>query len=347
MHAFFHTIRSQLPLIQAPMAGAQDETLAIAVAQAGGVGSLPCALLTPEGLMTSATRFQNATAGPLNLNFFCHTPTARDPKREAAWLHELHAFYEGLKVAPEYPTTGLPRTLAADMVDVVCAIKPAVVSFHFGLPALQFVDRIRESGAKIIATATTLEEALYLEENGCDAIIAQSRAAGGHQGVFLPTNSPSRLPTLELVPRIAAALRIPVIAAGGIADASAIRAAIAAGASGVQIGTRFLKSPESTITPLHRQILNSDENRETAITNVFTGRPARGFVNTLVRGIGPMNPNVQAFPHAISALAPLKAATTGSEDFVSLWAGENWKIGDAKPAKDIIKDLAEGFYPLD
>ena len=345
MHTFFSDIGAQIPLIQSPMAGAQDEELAIAVAQAGGIGSIPCSTSSPQQVHASARRFQSVTSGPLNLNFFCHKVTDRDTQREAIWLNELRGFYDDLSVAPEYPETGLPNTLSADMVDVACAIKPTIASFHFGLPPTDFIDRIRATGAKIIATATTLEEAIFLERSGCDAVIAQSQAAGGHQGMFLPTAEPSRLPTMDLVQCIAAVVKIPVIAAGGIADTETIRAVMAVGASAVQIGTRFLKSPESKITPVHRRILEGDIDRETAITNVFTGRPARGFINRLVREVGPINRNVQAYPYAISALAPLKAATAGTEDFVSLWAGENWKTGETKPAADIVAELAAAFRP--
>ena len=345
MHTFFRDIGVQFPLIQAPMAGAQDEELAIAVAQAGGVGSIPCAALTPKEVHASATRFKNTTSGPLSLNFFCHTAPNFDPKREALWLNELQGYYNDLALLPEYPMSGMPHSIDADMVDVIRAVKPAIASFHFGLPPAEHVERIRATGAKIIATATTVAEAVFLEDNGCDAVIAQSESAGGHQGEFLTKDVSTRLSTMDLVPQIVAAVNIPVIAAGGIADASGIRAVMASGASGVQIGTRFLKSPESKITTIHRDILEGSDNRPTAITNVFTGRPARGFINKLVREIGPINANVQAYPLAIPALAPLKSATTGSEDFISLWAGENWATGIPKPAADIVRELAMGFEP--
>ncbi len=344
MHSFFREILAQVPLIQAPMAGAQDEELAIAVARAGGVGSIPCAGLKPNELLASVARFKAKTDGPLNLNFFCHPQTDHDPKQEAVWLQELQGFYDELSLAPDYATGSLPNALDTAMVDAVCAIKPAVVSFHFGLPAPPLMGRIRETGAKIIATATTVAEAVFLEKNGCDAVITQSQDAGGHQGMFLQTEIPDKVPTTELVSRITRELRrVPVIAAGGIADAHAVRTAMRGGASGVQVGTRFLKSPESKITPLHRSILTGSQDRETTITNVFTGRPARGFVNKLVRDIGPINHNVPAFPFAISTLAPLKSATAGNEDFVSMWAGESWRTGDVKPAAAIVEELAKGF----
>jgi len=334
MHKFFKDLSTRFPLIQSPMAGAQDEELAIAVAQAGGVGSIPCASLTPQEAHIAATRFQEATSGPLSLNFFCHKVTERSPERESLWLREISGYYDDLSVKPEYPTDTHPRTLDADMVDVVCAVRPAIVSFHFGLPKTEFIDRIRETNAKIIATATTVEEALFLQDNGCDAVIAQGQEAG-----------PNRLTAADLVAGLANTVRIPVIAAGGIADQAGIKSMMAAGAAGVQIGTRFLKSPESKITSLHRAILEGDDDRKTMITNVFTGRPARGFVNKLIRELGPINPNVQVFPLAISALSPLRAATKGSKDFVSLWAGENWKTGKAKPAGEIVKELAQAFAP--
>ena len=345
MHAFFQDLSAQFPIIQSPMAGAQDEELAIAVAQAGAIGSIPCATSTPAGVHRAATRFKNATSGPLNLNFFCHKVTERDPEREALWLKQLSGYYDELSVAPEYSTHQHPRALDADMVDVVCDIKPAIVSFHFGLPAQTHVDRVHATGAKIIGTATTVDEAEFLQQNGCDAVIAQGEEAGGHQGAFLPTKTANRSTTLDLVAQISATLTIPIIAAGGISDVDGIRAVLAAGASGVQMGTRFLKSEESKITPLHRRILTGKEDRETAITNVFTGRPARGFVNRLIRDIGPINDNVQTFPLAISALNPLRAATAGSEDFVSMWAGQNWRTGEPKPAADVVKELANAFEP--
>ncbi|MEO9495340.1 MAG: nitronate monooxygenase, partial [Vibrio splendidus] len=218
-----------------------------------------------------------------------------------------------------------------------------IVSFHFGLPDPKFVECIRATGAKIIVTATTLKEAIFLQDNGCDAVIAQGQEAGGHQGVFLPAEAKNRSTTLELVSQISEAVTIPVIAAGGVADQVGIRTMMTAGASGVQIGTRFLKSHESKITSLHRSILEENHDRETAVTNVFTGRPARGFINKLVHDLGPMNSNVQTFPMAIAALTPLRKATIGSEDFVTLWAGQSWKTGKTMSAHDIVQDLAQAF----
>ena len=343
IHSFFDDIGANLPLIQAPMAGAQDETLAIAVAQKGAVGSIACARLKPDAFVASARRFREQTSGPLNLNFFCHEVVPRDPKREELWQDELGKYYAEHAVTTDYPTDVTLFALDAAMVDAITDVKPAIVSCHFGLPAKPLIDRVRTSGAKLIATATTLKEALYLEAQGCDAVIAQGFEAGGHQGVFFPDNGGHPMPTIELLAQCVTALKIPVIAAGGIADAAAIRTAMQAGAAGTQIGTRFLKTPESTIPPRHRTLLESTQNHKTAMTNVFTGRPARGFVTRLVREVGPMNANSQAFPLAISAVAPLKAAAHGLDDFTALWAGKSWQTGRPMPAADVIDELAAGF----
>ena len=343
MHSFFKDIGATIPLIQAPMAGAQDEKLAIAVAQKGAAGSIACARLNPDKIVDSVERFRHHTSGPLNLNFFCHTIVPRDPHRERLWLDQLRPYYTELNLATDYPTDATLFAIDDALADSVCALKPEIASFHFGLPSQRIVNRIRATGAKIIATATTLKEAQYLQDQGCDAIIAQGCEAGGHQGIFVPDATVDPLTLMDLVTQCVSTLTIPVIAAGGIADAHAVRLAMGAGAAGTQIGTRFLKTPESTITPLHRSILEGSDNRETAITNVFTGRPARGFVNKLVQEVGPINPNAQAFPLAISAVAPIGKATQGSEDFVAMWAGTNWQIGQAKAAADVVDDLKSGF----
>ena len=343
MHPFFKDVGATLPLVQAPMAGAQDETLAIAVAQKGAIGSIACARLQHSEITASVKRFREHTSGPLNMNFFCHDVVPRDPLQEALWLNELRGFYNDLDLATIYPTDVALNPIDAGLADIVATLKPEIVSFHFGLPSQAIVDQIRAAGSKIIATATTLKEALYLEGQGCDAVIVQGREAGGHQGIFLPDPESEPLPLMDVLTQCASELTVPLIAAGGIADADAIRSALAAGAAGTQIGTRFLKTPESTIPPLHRSILEGDQDRETAITNVFTGRPARGFVTKLVQEVGPINPNAQTFPMAMSAVAPLRTATQGSEDFVAMWAGENWQIGQAKAAADVVDDLKSGF----
>lgn len=333
-----------LPIIQAPMAGAGRADLAVAVAQAGGLGSLPCALLGPEQIRAEVGIFRQRTDRPLNLNFFCHRPPAPDPAREAAWRQRLAPLYRELGLDPATPA---PSSNRAPFDDALCALveelRPEVVSFHFGLPERALLARVAATGARILSSATTVEEAVWLEAEGCDAIIAQGAEAGGHRGMFRTDDIATQIGTLSLVPQIADAVRVPVIAAGGIADGRGIAAALMLGAAGVQIGTAYLFCPEATVTAPHRRALAQGHGRETALTNVFTGRPARGIVNRAMRELGPISPDAPAFPLAGGALAPLRAATEpgSSEDFMPLWSGQSAALGRAMPAADLTRHLAD------
>ena len=206
-----------------------------------------------------------------------------------------------------------------------------MVSFHFGLPAPDLLGRVRSWGAKILGCATTVDEARWLEAHGADAIIAQGIEAGGHRGMFLTTDLSTQLPTNALVAQMVSVVRLPVIAAGGIGNAAEVREAMSFGAAGAQIGTAYLLCPEATTRPVHRQALQSEDGQHTAITTLFSGRPARGIVNRLMRDLGPINSVAPAFPLASAALAPLRTAaeSKGHGDFSPLWAGQN--VSGCKP----------------
>jgi nitronate monooxygenase len=225
---------------------------------------------------------------------------------------------------------------------VLDEFRPGVVSFHFGLPSDALLARVRAIGAKIVGCATTVDEARWLERRGVDAIVAQGVEAGGHRGIFLSEDLTTQVGTLALVPQIAKAVRVPVIAAGGIADAQGVAAAMALGAAGVQVGTAFLLCAEATTSAVHREALASEASRHTALTNVFTGRPARGIVNRIVREIGPISSVAPAFPLASAAIAPLraKAESAGSGDFSPLWSGQNASGCKRMPAAELVRDLA-------
>jgi nitronate monooxygenase len=336
----------ELPIIQAPMAGAQTSALAIAVSNAGGLGSLPCALLSPEVMRSELTAIRAQTSSPFNVNFFCHTPPAPDAKREAAWLARLAPYYRELGVDANAPAAPAARRGAFDTAaaDLLSEFRPAVVSFHFGLPTPALMDRVRGWGAKILSSATTVDEALWLEARGVDAIIAQGAEAGGHRGMFLSADLTTQVGTFSLLPQIVQAVRTPVIAAGGIASAAGVTAALSLGAIGVQIGTAYLLCPEATTSPLHRQALRSDSARHTALTNVFSGRPARGIVNRLIREVGPISDAAPEFPLAATALAPLRAAAErqGSADFTPLWSGQNASGCQEVPAAELTQEFARG-----
>jgi len=335
----------ELPIIQAPMAGVQGSALAVAVSNAGGLGSLPCALLEVDAMRAELSAIRARTTKPFNVNFFCHAPADPDPEREAAWRAALAPYFAEYGIdAASIPLGPKRSPFNAEAADALADFKPAVVSFHFGLPAADLLARVRSWGAKVLSSATTVDEARWLEARGVDAIIAQGSEAGGHRGMFLSDDVATQIGTLALVPQIARAVKVPVIAAGGIADAGGVAAARALGADGVQVGTAYLLAPEASTSAVHRAVLKTDAARVTALTNVFTGRPARAVVNRLVRELGPMNRAAPAFPLPASAIATLRAAAESKDnaDFSPLWAGQNTSGCREAPAATITRDLAGG-----
>ena len=334
-----------LPILQAPMAGVQAGALAIAVSEAGGLGALPGAMLSPQALRDELAAIRAGTARPFNVNFFCHQQPAPDAAREAAWKEALAPYYAEYGIDPASIPAGPGRAaFDAATAELIAPFRPPVVSFHFGLPPAALLEQVRSWGAKVLASATTVEEARWLEAHGADAIIAQGAEAGGHRGMFLTTDTATQLGTFALLPQVVRAVRVPVIAAGGIADAAGVRAALQLGAAAAQVGTAYLLCPEATTTPLHRRALQSEAAATTAMTNLFTGRPARGIVNRLMRELGPMSAAAPAFPLATGALAPLraKAESAGRDDFTSMWCGQNASGCKAVPAGDLTRELAAG-----
>ena len=337
---------TELPLIQAPMAGVQGSTLAIAVCNAGGLGSLPCAMLTVDAMRKELAATQAGTTRPYNVNFFCHTPPAPSAERETAWRKLLGPYFDEYGIDADSIPPGPGRApFSSDWADALEEFQPRVISFHFGLPPTPLLARVKRWGSVILASATTVDEARWLEENGVDAVIAQGLEAGGHRGTFLSEDLSTQVGTFALVPQIVQAVKVPVIAAGGIADADGVAGATALGAAGVQIGTAYLLCPESTTSAAHRAALTSAAARQTALTNLFSGRPARGIVNRLMSELGPINRLAPAFPLATSALAPLraKAEAEGKGDFSPLWAGQNVTGCKEIPAAELTRALARNL----
>src|SRR5215467_764152 len=296
----------EVPIIQAPMAGSAFSDLAVAVSEAGGLGSLACALLSVEQARKELEAIRRRTSRPINANFLCHRSPRNDSTRQMNWRRRLDAYYIQLHADDTPISTSSRAPFDDEMCDLVVEFHPEVVSFHFGLPDKNLLLGVRKTGAKILSTATSVKEARWLEDQGCDAIIAQGFESGGHRGMFLTDDVSTQVGTMALVPQVVDAVSVPVIAAGGIADARGIVAAFALGAAAVQIGTAYLHCPEAKISPLHRQALKDARDNQTAITNVFTGRPARSIVNRLVREVGPMSDVAPEFPLASAALAPLR-----------------------------------------
>ena len=333
----------ELPIVQAPMAGVQGSALAIAVSNAGGLGSLPCAMLTLDGIRTELAAIRAQTSRPFNVNFLLLPEPEPDIEREMRWRQVLAPYFTEYGLDAGSIASGPGRgSFDGAAAEVLSEFRPPVVSFHFGLPSSDLVARIRRWGAKILSSATTVEEARWLEAHGVDAVIAQGLEAGGHRGHFLTDDLTAQMGTLALVPQIAQAVTVPVIAAGGIADAKGVAAALALGAAGVQVGTAYLLCPEVTTNALHRAALKSDAARVTALTNVFTGRPARAIVNRFIREVGPMTTMTPEFPLAMAAVLPLRARaeSVGRDDFSPMWAGQNASGCKEIPAAMLTRELA-------
>jgi len=346
---FLDVVKIEHPIVLAPMAGSMDADLAIAVAQAGGLGSLPVGMLDEQKMRTQTATFRAATAKPVNLNFFVNKQPELNNAREHAWRERLKPYYAELGIDPAAP---VPSSNRAPFDVTLCAaveeIKPEVVSFHYGLPKAALLKRVKEAGCVVMSSATTVAEARWLEANGCDVVIAQGYEAGGHRGMFLTDNLATQVGTFALVPQIADAVKLPVIAAGGVTDARGIAAALALGASGAQLGTAYLFCPESKILAPHRAALKAARDDGTVLTNVMTGRPARGVINRVMRELGPISDMVPEFPLAAGALAPLhaKAQAQGSGDFSPMWAGQGASLGRELPARELTARLADEAQAL-
>jgi nitronate monooxygenase len=335
-------LKIEHPILLAPMAGAMNHELAAEVAEGGGLGSLPCAMLDITQARDEIGKYRARTGKPLNVNFFCHTQPELSNAREAAWRERLAPYYRELSIDPAAPIpTSMRRPFDAAFCELMLELRPEVCSFHFGLPEPALFDKLKAAGIFILSSATTAAEARYLEQRGVDAVIAQGNEAGGHRGIFLTGDIGSQAGTFSLLPQVVDAVKVPVIAAGGVTDARGIAAAFMLGAAAVQIGTAFLFCPESKISKPHRAALKSATDDGTALTNLMTGRPARGLYNRMMRELGAIS-EAPAFPLAAGAIAPLraKAEAAGSGDFSPLWSGQSAALGVEMPARELVRKLA-------
>jgi nitronate monooxygenase len=330
----------ELPIIQGPLAGVTGPAMVVAASDAGGLGSMPAAMLDIEQLRQALTTIRGQTDKPFNVNFFCHQPPVVDEQRAKAWKQHLKPYYQELDADFDAPT---PVSNRRPFDDAACRVleemRPEVVSFHFGLPEKALLDRVKATGAKVLSSATTVEEAIWLEQQGCDAIIAMGLEAGGHRGMFLSDDIDTQVGLFALLPQVVDAVKVPVIATGGIGDARGIVAAFALGASAVQLGSAYLFTPEARISPSHHRALRTARENQTALTNLFTGRPARGIVNRVMREVGPMSPLAPAFPLAGGALMPLRAKDEAN--FSNLWAGQAFPMGRELSTAELTRRLAD------
>lgn len=335
-----------LPVIQAPMAGVQDSALTVAVSSAGALGSLPGAMLDVDQLRSELTAIKSQTDKPFNLNFFCHELPVPDADRESRWLSALQPYFAEYQINATDIVMGPPRApFSHEVADVIEEFRPGIVSFHFGLPATDLLQRVKAWGATVIASATTVQEARWLELHGADGIIAQGLEAGGHRGIFLSDDLSTQVGTFSLLPQIVQSVNVPVIAAGGIVDAAGVKAALSLGAIAAQVGTAYLLCSETKTSQIHRAAIKSEDSQHTAITNLFSGRPARSIVNRVIREIGPISSDTPGFPLAATAITAIRklAEDRGSGDFTPLWCGQNAtgckEISAAQLTRELAADL--------
>ncbi|AMG31700.1 nitronate monooxygenase [Grimontia hollisae] len=331
-----------IPLVQAPMAGVQNSRLAIAVNDAGGLGSIPCGMLSAEQIVDEIEQFREASSNPYNLNFFCHPSLPFDEICHRRWRAELKPFFTRYGIDENTLDNRASRLpFSHEIADVIAPYAPPIISFHFGLPEPSLLDRVKGWGTKVFSSATTVEEAVWLEQHGCDAVIVQGVEAGGHRGMFLTESLDSQRPTFDLLQDVVDAVGLPVIAAGGIATRGHVEHALSLGAAAVQVGTAYLLCHEANTSALHRQALKSSAAQHTALTNVFSGRPARGIVNGAMASLGYINACAPVFPYASIEMAPLRAAAEkeGRDDFTPLWSGTNNAHCEEVSAADITRML--------
>lgn len=340
---FLRALGVQHPIIQAPMAGISTPALAAAASNAGALGSIAVGSSTAQQARELIAATRALTSKPFNVNVFCHSPALSDPLREATWLAHLQPLFAEFGAKPPATIKEIYQSFVMDeaMLQVLLDERPAVVSFHFGLPPREWIEALHRAGILLLGCATTPHEARLIEQAGLDAIVAQGAEAGGHRGVFDPEDD-LMIGTLALVRLIAKQTTLPVIAAGGIMDGQGIAGALLLGASAVQMGTAFVLSAESGADPAYRNALTSPRTRRTAVTAAISGRPARGLVNRMHIDVGsPDAPRLPDYPIAYDAAKALNAAARaqGNTDFAVQWAGQGAPLARALPAAELIATL--------
>ncbi|MCC4797124.1 2-nitropropane dioxygenase [Enterovibrio norvegicus] len=334
---------TELPIIQAPMAGVQDSELAIAVCRAGGLGSIPCGMLTIDQIVNETQRIREATTQPYNLNFFCHSMPAYNEHSHARWQACLAPYFDEVDEQCVPNPNGASRMpFNHDIADAIESLKPPIISFHFGLPDKALLARVKRWGTKVISSATTVEEACWLEANGADAIIAQGSEAGGHRGMFLSNDLSAQSPMNALLACLVESVSIPVIAAGGIGNHDDVQRALASGAGAVQVGTSYMLCSEAKTSSLHRDAIKGASEADTAITNIFSGRPARGIMNRAMTELGCINELAPAFPYSSIEMGQLRShfEKMGKRDFSPLWSGQNTSGCKEVSAETLTRELA-------
>ena len=331
-----------LPIIQAPMAGTSTPELAAAVSNAGALGSISIASVDAVEGRRQIQALRALTTRPFNVNLFCHAPTPPDPARDRVWIDSLRPMFAAFDAAPPETLNEIYQSFLTDEAKLAVLLdeKPAVVSFHFGLPQAEKIAALKSAGCLLIASATTPQEGRMAQAAGIDMLVAQGFEAGGHRGVFDPADDP-RFATLPLTRLLARELDIPVIAAGGIMDGAGIAAALALGAAGAQLGTAFVSCPESAANPAYRAALASPRAERTRVSPVISGRPARGVENTFMQRAD--EALTAGYPYAYDLGKALNSAAgaQGDDSYAPQWAGQAAPLTRALPAAELVEALAQ------
>jgi nitronate monooxygenase len=338
---FIEKLGIRFPIIQAPMAGVSTPELAAAVSNAGGLGSLGVGASTLDQARKMIEQTRRLTGQPFNVNVFCHAPAKRDSGREKAWLAYLAPLFNeaGLDTPDQLDEIYTSFLVDDEQFKMLLELRPAVVSFHFGIPSAERIACLRDAGIYTMATATNLHEATLIEQAGIDAIVAQGIEAGGHRGMFDPKATDECLSTMVLVRLLAAKTTLPVIAAGGIMDGHAVNSALNLGAAAAQLGTAFVLCPESAANNAYRENLKSQRASQTRLTGVLSGRPARGIVNRLITfGEAEGSPSPADYPLAYDATKQISGAGSklGNNEFAAQWAGQGAPLARELPAAELI-----------
>ena len=335
-----------LPIVQAPMAGTSTPAMAAAATNAGALGSISVGALDAAKAGEAIAQLKALTGGPFNVNVFTHQPARPDPERERAWIERLRPLFEALDAEPPETLKEIYASFSGDeaMLEQLLAARPAVVSFHFGLPPERFIRRLKAEGIVLFGSATNPDEARAVERAGLDAVVAQGWEAGGHRGVFDPAAPDSRLGAMALTRLLARQRSVPVIAAGGIMDGAGIAAALDLGAEAAQLGTAFIGAPESSADQYHRDALFGPGAAATEMTPLISGRLARSLPNrfTALKAelAGVPWPD---YPIAYDAGKALAAAARakGEGGFGAQWAGQGAPLARALPTAQLVRTLAE------
>lgn len=344
MNRLLAQLEIELPIIQAPMAGVSTPAMAAAVSNAGALGSIGVGAVDANAAREMIIATQALTKRPINVNVFCHRPAVANSARESAWLAFLKPYFTQLKSQPPDQLDEIYKNFNADedMLAVLLDLRPKVVSFHFGIPAQEKIDRLKQAGVVLLGTATNLREAQLLAASGVDGIVAQGYEAGGHRGLFDPSQRDDRLGLAALVRILVQNCDIPIVAAGGIMDGAGIAAALALGAQAAQLGTAFIACPESAADAFYRAALQSNSAHHTVMTSAISGRPARCLANLFtVLGEKYDQCEIPDYPIAYHAGKTLNAVAkeAGEGGFGAQWAGQGAPLARAMPAAELIAQL--------